>query len=40
VVGENGTEVRVDEGSLDEVADTTAEDRDQALVRGPRVGRQ
>jgi type IV pilus assembly protein PilN len=40
VVGENGTEVRVDEGSLDEVADTTAENRDQALVRGPRVGRQ
>jgi type IV pilus assembly protein PilN len=40
VVGENGTEVRVDEGSLDEVADTTAENRDQALVRAPRVGRQ
>jgi type IV pilus assembly protein PilN len=39
VVGENGTEVRVDEGSLDEVTDTTAENRDQALVRGSRVGR-
>jgi type IV pilus assembly protein PilN len=40
VVGENGTEVRVDEGSLDEVAGTAAEDRYQARVGTPRNGRQ
>ncbi len=33
VVGENGTEVRIDEGSLDEVADT--EDSDQARIGAP-----
>jgi type IV pilus assembly protein PilN len=38
VVGENGTEVRIDEGSLDEVADTDAEDRYQARVGAPRSG--
>jgi type IV pilus assembly protein PilN len=38
VVGENGTEVRIDEGSLDEVADT--EDSYQARVGPPRNGRQ
>jgi type IV pilus assembly protein PilN len=38
VVGENGTEVRIDEGSLDEVAD--AEDRYQARVGPPRMGRR
>jgi type IV pilus assembly protein PilN len=38
VVGENGTEVRIDEGSLDEVADT--EYRYQARVGTPRNGRQ
>jgi type IV pilus assembly protein PilN len=40
VVGENGTEVRIDEGTLDEVADTAAEDRYQGRVGGPRIGRQ
>jgi type IV pilus assembly protein PilN len=40
VVGENGTEVRIDEGLLDEVADTGAENRYQARVVGPRSGRQ
>ncbi len=38
VVGENGTEVRIDEGSLDEVAD--AEGRFQAQVGAPRTGRR
>ncbi len=38
VVGENGTEVRIDEGSLDEVADT--EDSYQARVGPPRNGRR
>ena len=38
VVGENGTEVRIDEGSLDEVAG--AEDRYQARVGPPRSGRR
>ena len=33
VVGENGTEVRIDEGSLDEVADT--EDSDQVRIGAP-----
>ena len=37
VVGENGTEVRIDEGSLEEVAD--AGDRYQARVGPPRGGR-
>jgi type IV pilus assembly protein PilN len=40
VVGENGTEVRIDEGLLDEAADTGAENRYQARVVGPRSGRQ
>ncbi len=40
VVGENGTEVRIDEGSLDEVADTDAEDSYQARVGPPRNGRR
>jgi type IV pilus assembly protein PilN len=40
VVGENGTEVRIDEGSLDEVANTAAENRYQGRVGGPRIGRQ
>jgi type IV pilus assembly protein PilN len=38
VVGENGTEVRIDEGSLDEVADT--EDSDQARIGAPASGRR
>ena len=38
VAGENGTEVRIDEGSLDEVAG--AEDRYQARVGSPRSGRR
>ena len=38
VVGENGTEVRIDEGSLDEVADADA--RYQARVGPPRTGRR
>ena len=38
VVGENGTEVRIDEGSLDEVAG--AENRYQARVGPPRSGRR
>jgi type IV pilus assembly protein PilN len=40
VVGENGTEVRIDEGSLEEAAGTAAEDRYQARVGGPRIGRR
>jgi type IV pilus assembly protein PilN len=40
VVGENGTEVPIDEGALDEAADTGAEDRYQARVVGLRIGRQ
>ncbi len=40
VVGDNGTEVRIDQGLLDEVADTGAENRYQARVVGPRSGRQ
>jgi type IV pilus assembly protein PilN len=40
VVGENGTEVRIDEGSLDEVAGTAAEDRYQARVDDRRTERQ
>ncbi len=39
VVGENGTEVRIDEGSLEEVADT-AENGYQARVGPPRTGRR
>jgi type IV pilus assembly protein PilN len=38
VVGENGTEVRIDEGSLAEVADT--EDSDQARIGAPASGRR
>ncbi len=38
VVGENGTEVRIDEGSPDEVAG--AADRYQARVGPPRIGRR
>jgi type IV pilus assembly protein PilN len=38
VAGESGTEVRIDEGSLDEVAG--AEDRYQARVGPPRSGRR
>ena len=41
VVGENGTEVRIDEGSLDEVTRSSAvEDRYQARVGPPRIGRR
>ena len=40
VVGENGTEVRIDEGSLEEAAGTAAEDRYQARVGGSRIGRR
>jgi type IV pilus assembly protein PilN len=40
VVGENGTEVRIDEGSLEEAAGTAAADRYQARVGGPRIGRR
>ncbi len=38
VVGENGTEVRIDEGSLAEVADTG--DSDQARIGAPASGRR
>jgi type IV pilus assembly protein PilN len=40
VVGETGTEVRIDEGSLDEVAGAAAEERYQARVGGSRSGRR
>ncbi|MDP8949419.1 MAG: PilN domain-containing protein [Actinomycetota bacterium] len=40
VVGESGTEVRIDGGSLDEVADTAAEGRYQARAGYPRSERQ
>ena len=40
VVVENGTEVRIDEGSLEEAAGTAAEDRYQAQVGGSRIGRR
>jgi type IV pilus assembly protein PilN len=40
VVGENGTEVRIDEGSLEEAAGAAAEDRYQARVGGSRIGRR
>jgi type IV pilus assembly protein PilN len=41
VVGENGTEVRTDEGTLDEVTRSSGvEDRYQARVGPPRIGRR
>ena len=40
VVGETGTEVRIDEGSLDEVAGAAAEERYQAQVGAQRGGRR
>jgi type IV pilus assembly protein PilN len=40
VVGETGTEVRIDEGSLDEVAGAAAQERYQAQVGAQRGGRR
>jgi type IV pilus assembly protein PilN len=40
VVGENGTEVRLEEGTPAEVADTSAEDHSQAQAGRPRSERQ